>query len=297
MVLIKRLILIFWTINILEDLNRCKIKWVKIMKLNISIIRKMIIVLAFSFVIIIVASTLFADVDYENSLVGYWDFDEGSGTTASDSAGVNNGTLINDPIWTTGVYGSALSFDATNYVNAGNHESLNITGDIAIGAWIKTSSTEWDMIIQKYELSPPYRGYGLSVQNVLLFWSTSIDWKPSTVTVNDNNWHHVVVTGSGPTGEIYIDGSESGTFSYTAPSDNLSVPLYIGSYAGGDNYKYNGLIDDLSIWNRALASDEVSSMYNVGVQSFEGILEGVTITFGNLEYTTKRDQTINRSIY
>src|SRR3990167_9554249 len=64
-----------------------------------------------------------------NGLVGYWAFDEGSGTTAGDSSGNgNNGTLVNGPTWTTGKVGSgALDFDGTNDYVAGSSNSFAVS--------------------------------------------------------------------------------------------------------------------------------------------------------------------------
>ena len=87
---------------------------------NNDILRSVTILVAVSFVAIMGASPLFASVTYEDSLMAYWDFDESSGAVAADATGANNGTLVNDPTWTAGQYGNALSFDGVN-----NHVRIN----------------------------------------------------------------------------------------------------------------------------------------------------------------------------
>ena len=66
----------------------------------------------------------------QNGLVGYWRFDEGSGSIAYDYSGNgNNGTLINGPTWVDGILGKALEFDGVNdYVNIPDSSSLDING-------------------------------------------------------------------------------------------------------------------------------------------------------------------------
>ncbi|MHC4158980.1 MAG: hypothetical protein ACYSSO_07855, partial [Planctomycetota bacterium] len=78
-------------------------------------------------------SALAAD---SNGLIAHWKFDEGSGSTAYDSAGDNDGTLVNGPVWTTGQIGGALSFDGVDdYVNI---SSFSMPQDsFTIQMWIK----------------------------------------------------------------------------------------------------------------------------------------------------------------
>ena len=73
-----------------------------------------------------------------NGLVGWWKFDEGSGTVAYDSSGNgNNGNLTNGPTWTTGKIGGALSFDGENdYVDVPSIQSVN-GGGVTFAVWIK----------------------------------------------------------------------------------------------------------------------------------------------------------------
>ena len=74
------------------------------------------------------------------------------GTQAGDRSGNGNtGTLTNGPTWSNGKHGNALSFNgSTATVNAGNGSSLNLTSQITISAWIKTSGTnDYSGIVQK----------------------------------------------------------------------------------------------------------------------------------------------------
>src|SRR5438093_748457 len=77
-----------------------------------------------------------------NGLVGYWNFDEGSGTTAQDSSGNNNtGILQNGPTWTIGQKGQALSFDKNDdAVRVGTPATLNNLSAFSVSAWLKPLS-------------------------------------------------------------------------------------------------------------------------------------------------------------
>jgi len=197
-------------------------------------------------------------------LVGRWKFDENSGTTANDSSGyVNTGTLVNAPLWVPGRYNSALSFTGTNYVNAGNGASLNITGDLTIEAWIKQDiwNTNYAGVVHKF--SSGYVGYRLTTSNGYL----SFDYGApsyqggavSTGRFSQGIWHHVAVVKSGTSVIYYIDGANSG--GWTAGNANIAVSS-VGVRIGHNQYNnvyFPGLIDDVRIYNRALSQPEINA--------------------------------------
>ena len=78
----------------------------------------------------------------DSGLIAYWEFDEGGGTIAYDSAGDNNGTIYG-AVWTTGQIDGALSFDGVDdYVDVSDSASLDITAEITIGAWVKFNNLD-----------------------------------------------------------------------------------------------------------------------------------------------------------
>jgi hypothetical protein len=85
-----------------------------------------------------------------SGLVAAYAFDEGSGTTVADVSGNgDNGTLKNGPVWTTGKYDSALSFDGVNdYVAIPNSSSLNISSTkLTLPLWVNFTDTGSDMVL------------------------------------------------------------------------------------------------------------------------------------------------------
>jgi len=90
----------------------------------------------------------------------------------------------------------------------------------------------------------------------------------SNVTVNDGLWHHIVAVRTNSTdGEIYVDGSLDGSDSGPAKSLN-NVPVWIGRGFTGPFY-FNGLIDDVRIYDRALSAKEIWQLYLDGFSSYE----------------------------
>jgi len=73
-----------------------------------------------------------------SGMVSYWNFDETSGTVASDSVGTNNGTLVNGPVWTTGKVGGALQFNGVDdHVSIPDSQVLrDLTSTFSVSFWV-----------------------------------------------------------------------------------------------------------------------------------------------------------------
>jgi len=209
--------------------------------------------------------------------------DEGSGTVVHDESFNNNdgtlnlGTSGNTTVsnaWVNGKRGSAISFDGVDdYIDVGNDSSLKMTSEVTIEAWVKTVSTSRGEIVVRWPNSSPYPGYGLSMYNnygcnspgQVGIWVGDNASKyvcSGTTTINDGVWHYVVGTYDGSIAKIYVDGVliNSGARTNGLSSD---VPLYVGQYPGGG--RFNGLIDDVRIYNYARTADEILADYNDGL--------------------------------
>ena len=86
------------------------------------------------------------------SPVGHWSFDDGVGVTATDLSGNGNtGVLVNEPTWTTGRLGSALSFDGVNdYVEVAHSDSLNLRTELTVSTWVYNQGI-YDPLLQNSE--------------------------------------------------------------------------------------------------------------------------------------------------
>ena len=216
--------------------------------------------------------------DFNNGLAGYWSMNEGSGTTAYDGSGSNNnGTLTNGPSWTSGApcpagasCGGGLSFDGVNdYVNAGNNASLNLTTAITLEAWayIKAFTTNVYIVGKSSNIGDPNWGRGYSLETyspnkVIFFLSNGTTYKNIISYPSQNTWHHFVGTWqTGETMKLFIDGVLQGETSFTGPIYtyyNVEIGRMVYS-----NY-FNGLIDEVRIYNRALSAEEIRYHYNRG---------------------------------
>jgi len=244
----------------------------KIMKLKIS--TKYFFVMVIVLFSLTTASQVHATTIFHapsvNGLVGYWNFNDGSGTTAEDKSGQgNNGTLTNmDPAtdWVDGKVGSgALDFDGSNdYVDAGSSSSLRFhTGDFTVTGWIKSDSLTGTRTLGTTYLDLN-TGWFFGTSNSKLGYYTNA-WKSANTTLVTGQWYHIGITVDASGNYIfYLNGNSDGSGASTLPA-NTTESFKIGAYgASGGLGRFDGLIDEVRIYNRALSANEISRLYNLG---------------------------------
>lgn len=200
-------------------------------------------------------------------LISYWTFDEGGGTTAYDSAGNNHGTVYG-ATWTTGQINGALSFQRVgDYVEVSDSPILNTTNQITLSAWINENSVgiwRFAKIISKGAdyYTPHYELYSGSSQNkyVFIVHTGSVEHVVSNVDAM-TGWVHLVGTYDGSEMKIYINGSLDNVKALTGPISTANNPLYIGKRQNDYERYFNGSIDDVRIYDRALSPEEIQELY------------------------------------
>ncbi len=234
---------------------------------------------SYTFTNAILDHTIEATFDISNpndALVGYWKFDDGSGTTTQDSSGNSNtATLVDGPIWTSGKINGAISYDGTDdYVDCGTNSSLNLTGSLTIIAWINPKSfgqNGWGRIVDKGDTSAGYSFFvDEDVQSIAYVTYGGEVANSNSNVISLDTWQHVaaVYNESSSSVTFYVDGQEAGSSSYsTSPLDSSNDPLVIGIRGYDLNRAFDGIIDDVRVYNRALSAIEVLQLYNEGTSS------------------------------
>ncbi len=215
--------------------------------------------------------------------IAIWHFSEGTTASTSDSSTNNNVGTLGDstaaPTWVEGRYGKGLYFDGTNdYISVTDSTSLEPTNQYSIAFWMKTGMTATYGFIVSKSSSGSGGGYEVFLNNGRIRFS-SCDSAGSCAngyfnittpsTYNDHNWHHVVATvATGSTAKIYVDGVLT-VQSGTVTQDNIqnSYVLNIGK-RGGTGYYFNGILDELAIYNRVLGAEEIARL--AGKASVDG---------------------------
>lgn len=198
---------------------------------------------------------------FARGLVGYWKFDETSGTTAIDSSGNGkDGTIQSDPVRTTGKIGNALLCNGNDYIDLPN--DLGYTTAVSAFAWFKMNGTppgNYHIIFggQQLEISINTSGY----LRTGVYTNTRFVSNHGSGLL-DGQWHFVGFTFDGTTKTSYIDGFAVGTQQITSGTLTASfADRRIGRYGSSTTYYLNGTLDELRIYNRAISSDEVTTLY------------------------------------
>jgi hypothetical protein len=216
-----------------------------------------------------------------SGMVAWYPFDESlSVLSASELVHLNNGIhqpVIGGPTATPAVVSNGLSFDGVNdYVRSAHQPWLNLgIGNLSIDAWIKTTSTSLQVILDKRQ-SSPFRGYTLFVNQGFLSLQLAdgagagFTNYTSTINVANGAWNFIAVTvdRTNPTGiKFYLNGAQMGPSQdptgRTGLLDN-TVPLDIGRRSFSSPVYFKGVIDELEIFNRVLTPVEIRSLSNAG---------------------------------
>jgi len=212
-------------------------------------------------------------------LVGWWRFDDGSGTIAMDASGHgNDGTLQGDTTWAAGKLGMAVEFDGVDdFVEVQHDESLTVDTEATVMAWIHTSRHEgpggesWQGIVAKG--NNPNRSYSLyTYQPGTLHFSVGPDsgyiGSTSAGQVPLDEWAHVCAMVIGGQHQYYINGENAGTggAGTVLPGADDTANVVIGRSQEGVGRSFLGRIDDVRIYARGLTQEEVQ-----GAMSGEGL--------------------------
>jgi hypothetical protein len=194
---------------------------------------------------------------------GWWRLDG----NADDSSGNNNhGTLAGSPQWVAGKFDGALDLNgASDYVDCGNGPSLNITGPMTISAWIYPTgagSSTLPRVVDKSNgtggADPGYKLYLRSANGYILTLSAGGVYPNSTLAVSLDTWNHVAWVVTGTQWRLAVNGAWE-QFSQTELPTVSTRNFYIGNSPAGARH-FDGMMDDVRIYNVALTDEEVAEV-------------------------------------
>lgn len=219
-------------------------------------------------------SITFIDIDYTN-VVAHYTFD---GNFNDISGNENNASANGAAILSEDRHGnanSALKLDGVEGSYVANVAPSNMpNGNVAksISVWFKidSDSTTYNSNFEYFcglgPLSPPWDTKTFALGTLygkyhVAASGSSSDWKTGIEVTGFNEWHNAVVTYDGTTTTLYIDGTEAASTSsntFNTQADKIYIGCNVNLTNGWD---FNGSLDDIFIYNKALTADDVSDLY------------------------------------
>ncbi len=206
-----------------------------------------------------------------SGLVGWWPGDGNADNTAAiDIIGGSTGALNGGAAFSTSskVGPAAFSFDGTNSALRINwiNPSLNLT-TFTVEAWVNPRSLSGNggFIVSKHTTLSVNYELGFNLINKLEFGFFDGAWHfvTSTAVPQVGAWTHLVGTYDGSTIKLYVDGVLDVQLSYTGTPPTTGQPMSIGQRSNG-TFTFDGLIDEVSIYNRALTDAEILGIFQAG---------------------------------
>ena len=243
---------------------------------------------------LLVANTLTVPADY----IGYWPLDASNGAVAVDASGDGNNGIVVGATWNSaGKINGCLSFNGENdFVQISNP----VSADFSIVFWVNTTQTagtgQWymgDGLVDGDSpgtnndfgtaLSGGKFGFGVGNPDATLL---------STTAINDGAWHQCVATRVKSTGAmtVYVDGVLQATGTGNTNSLTASAHLRFGQIESGGGF-FDGRLDEVKIYNRALGGNEVTALYYNSAFPPEAPTN-LTATAGNAQVTLSWNESL-----
>jgi hypothetical protein len=240
------------------------------------------------------------------NLVARWAFDEGPGATILDSSGnKNHGTPVGGLQWVPLDEGGAMEFDGNSgHITIPFSESLRLLnqGDFTLTAWFKAGT------VPEENKEVFQQGDGTGTGRTWLFAANGGEIRSylggattaSAINVETDTWYHaaVVVTESGPTDsvQVYVNGQPAGDPSEFGMEDADGI-YYIGCHKNLTNF-WDGVIDDVRLYNRALTDEEIAAMVPPKLKAYDPIpADGDVAVVAPLLQWTAGDTALLHDVY
>lgn len=209
-------------------------------------------------------------------LVSYYKLDETSGTTVFDAHGSNDGTRAgNVSVNSTGIIDKCYNFYGSNVpdgqVSFGDINALEGIDTLTVSAWIKrdtvaVSDVAGDAIASKWQGGASWILYQTSNQATafLIIVGGVFYGAVSPNSTTDTNWHHIVGRYDGSEVSLWVDGVKQAiTSSITGNIDSGNGLVQLGTYQRNNDW-FDGLIDEVGLWDTDLSDSQIATLYNSG---------------------------------
>lgn len=204
------------------------------------------------------------------ALLAHWKLDETSGNIAVDSVGDHDGSLAGNPTWSTGRLDGALDFDGTDDLVDVGGILRSGTPELTISAWVfKRDGADSRVITKSSSTSRQDHVYSLGVSNRIIRvrlktadHDGNADFDGGNISLNQ--WTHLAFTYDGSALRIYRNGAETAVHALTGDIVASNLDTIIGNVNTSDARYWNGLLDDVRLYDAALSDAEIAELAGRG---------------------------------
>lgn len=206
-----------------------------------------------------------------SGLVGWWPF---NGNANDESGNGLNGTGLGSPTLTQdrfSVANKAYRFDGIDdYIAV----ARNYQTAFSLSIWFNPSnSTLYNPLVDAFDANWEVQLKNTSPDYVSFITSSSYQEFISSQITTTNNWYHLVCTYSSNTVTFYLNGIKTDQYIVNPLPNNIGNYFFGASISGSDQF-FNGKLDDIGIWNRALTQSEVTDLYNSNSLGISQVSQG-----------------------
>lgn len=202
-------------------------------------------------------------------LVAWWRLDESEGIEVPDASGHNHtGALRGDARWqpSAGKLAGAIELDGDgDFIHIGSDSVFDFANEMTVAAWIKVNQFDksWQSIVTKGDSAWRIARDGgeNGVQFAAGLYMENMQMVRSTTRVNDGNWHYVAGVCDGQKMCLYVDGRLDASADVSGEIPTNQYPVLVGENAERPGRGWNGLIDDVQLYNQALTEERIAALY------------------------------------
>ena len=207
--------------------------------------------------------TVDVPLDLTTGLVGYWKLDELTGTTAADSSGNGyNATTAGSPQWNPAQVNGGLTFDGVDDgAQTGSAPLLDAPTHLTLSAWVNHGATNaFRSIIDKRDAGTD--GYDLYLTDTSrAFVRINQETLTGATVLTSGTWHHIAAVWDGSTVTLYVNGVLNASKSVSTTLSTTGA-LRIGEHFSVNDYRFDGTLDEVRVYDRALNAAEVQGLVN-----------------------------------
>jgi len=225
--------------------------------------------------------TVLSGTNCPDGMTHYWKLDD-SNSPYEDSFGTNDATCTNCPTATTGLVNGAQQFDGSNdEVNVADDGTFDwpAGSNFSIEFWLNSTSDAVgnDVIVGRQGPTHPNPHMWVGITDggdeaVFVLNDSggsnggNDDWVYGHADITNGQWHHIVAVKDSTHIRLYVDGSEKDSVAKSYPNGfDSTTDLNIGYLNLWDHYRYEGAVDELATYDRALSPSEISQHYSDGL--------------------------------